>query len=147
MIDSLLRRRLEPAAERRRQSAFFLRLGLCWGAAALLGLLFLGIQHQTGRGTKIAFPAVAIAGLAAAVYFTSRSRKSEPDWRLLAQRIEKQHPELDGVLLTAVQQQNAWGELGYLQRVVIGEAIEQSYKSDWSKVVPRWHLGLAHGAH
>lgn len=52
-------------------------------------------------------------------------------------KIEAKHPDLNGILLTAVQQQmDPLQEQGYLQYRVLQEATARSQEQDWRDVVP-----------
>src|SRR5262249_3642162 len=84
--------------------------------------------------------------LVTAFILTTRKAATPTDWRLLALKIEKQHPELNGRLLTAVEQPvKPGGELGYLQQRGIQEALLHSRKSDWGSAISGRSLLLAQG--
>jgi hypothetical protein len=71
-----------------------------------------------------------------------------PDLRWIARKIEKHHPELNGILLTAVQQQLDPGtQPGYLQYRVLQEATARSQEQDWRDVVSTGRLMMVHGVH
>jgi hypothetical protein len=62
-----------------------------------------------------------------------RWRRSEPDYREIARQIEREDPKLHALLLTAVEQQPdpTSGELNYLQRRVVREALEHNRRRPW----------------
>ncbi len=148
MIDSLLKSHLEPLLRRRWHLQFWSKLAAGWLATGLVGLLLLGLQTQIFLGSRAPFILVIILGAAAALFVFVRQSLSEPDWRWAAKQIEARHPELDGLLLTAAQQQpKDGGELTYLQARLIQQAIQHREKNQWTPAVPEWRLILAHTAH
>jgi len=123
MVVSLLRTHLEPVAGRQRRWKLWRGLAICWAGAALAGLGFILFQRLTGLGMGPALPLLAVAAAVAAILAWRRCKKWEPDFRQIARQIERHHPELHSLLLTAVEQQpdSATGTLNYLQdRVVRG---------------------------
>ena len=70
------------------------------------------------------------------------------DYRALARRIERKHPELDGILITAVQQEVKGGaERSYLEHRLLQEATARSQAQDWRDIVPRPRLWAWTGLH
>ena len=58
-----------------------------------------------------------------------------------ARKIERQFPELDAALITALEQAPRPGQrLNYLQLDTIRRAIYHSYENSWVQVVPGWQL-------
>src|SRR5882724_4328391 len=110
-----LKARLQAVATRQRRLRLWCKLAACWAGAALLGVFLTVLQRETGWATALALPIVASLGLFAAIVFFLRRGRGDPNWRDLASLIEARHPDLDGRLLTAVQQQPANGsEFNYL---------------------------------
>ncbi|MBL9199675.1 MAG: hypothetical protein JNL39_04170, partial [Opitutaceae bacterium] len=141
MNDDFLKSRLQRVASRFRWVAVWRALAVCWAAAALLTVMGAWVMGASGGVSPHALPLVAAfgaaVGLGVFLYFVPRL----PDRRWVAQKIERRHPELDGVLLTALQQQTEPGkEVGYLQYRVIQEATARSQQSDWRGVVPASRL-------
>jgi len=60
-----------------------------------------------------------------------------PDYRAVARNIERQHPDMQALLLAAIEQkpEKFGGQLGYLQERVIGEALRHATKHDWLRSV------------
>ena len=147
MMHPLLRSSLLRVAVRRRRVRLGWQLAGCWAGAALLGLGLLLLQHRTGWAASLAFPALVCIGLGAAVVLVVRSRQAEPEWREVARQVEARHPELDGRLLTAVQQEAGdGGQLNYLQDRVIQEAIRHGRGRDWRRAIPPFRVALAQAA-
>src|SRR6266404_4492078 len=143
-----LETQLRQLATRRRRLELWSRLAGCWAAAALLGQALIILQRQSGWGSSLALPSVALLGVAAAVVIVSRRGRTETDWRELARQIEARHPELEGRLLTAVQQSAGDGnELTYLQDRLVREALAHSRQHDWAEAIPGAYLTLARAAH
>jgi hypothetical protein len=69
-----------------------------------------------------------------------------PDYRAVARNIEKQHPDMQALLLAAIEQQpqGLGGQLGYLQERVIGDALRHASKHDWLQSISSKRLFLAH---
>src|SRR5260221_8029652 len=146
LSDPLLEARLDRVARRHRQLRFWTTIGGCWVAWACLGLGLVWLERQSGWASSLALPLIAFLALASA--FVAASRKSIPNLRKLAAQIESRYPELDGRLITAVQQQaQTGGELNYLQRRLVDEALSHDQKQDWSEVVPQSRINLARLAH
>ena len=80
------------------------KLALCWACAAAAGGMLIYAQNETGWASSLTLP--LLAGLATTLVTAVAIRHYElpPDFRTMAQRIEDAHPELKGLLLTAVQQ-------------------------------------------
>jgi hypothetical protein len=146
--DSLLNARLVEIARRQQRVGLWSRLAACWTGAALLGLTLNAFQRQTGWASSLSLPIVGLFGLAAAVLVLLSQRRARPDRRALARQIESCHPELDGRLLTAIQQQpQSNGQFTFLQERVLGEALQHGERADWAAFIPKSRLRLAQAAH
>ena len=127
-------------------------LALAWCGATVLALAAGSIQRKSGWGSVLTAPAILILGVLAA-FLVTRWRKQqerarpEDDLRSVALRIENRHPELDGRLITAIQQQPAGPDFNFLQRRLMAEVLQHFHSHDWSRVVPGWWLGLARVSH
>src|SRR6266480_7703782 len=154
-----LRIRLQRVVDRQRRFRFSCKLASCWAAAALLGLGLIVLQRQIGWASSLALPVIAALGLVAAIIVALRHRGTDPDWRRLAGEIEARHPDLDGLLLTAVQQEMRQmdhkttrpsvvsGQWSYLQERLVQEAIRHDQRCDWAEVSPQARLTTARVAH
>src|SRR6266699_3988023 len=100
----LLKSRLQLAATRQRRLWLWGRLAACWAGTATLALFILVFEQQSGWASSLAAPLILVVGIIAALILMARHRRTEPDWRRLAGQIEAHCPQLDGRLLTAVQQ-------------------------------------------
>jgi len=68
-----------------------------------------------------------------------------PDYRAVARNIERQHPDMQALLLAAIEQEpeRPDGQLGYLQERVIGEALRHAASHDWLQSISTKKLVLA----
>lgn len=145
MIDPLLQARLKPLLGRLRQRRSALGLMLCWLAVAGIGIALLGVKRVTGWMSPLALPLMALFALAGAAWTLRRLWRTRPDLRQLASLIERRQPDLDGLLLTAVQQdETASGGLNFLQQRVVLSALQASHRGRWRRWVPRWQVMAAH---
>jgi len=143
-----LQARLEEISGRQRQLRLWRRLSICWAVAACVGFAVIILERQSGWSSSLALPAVALAALVAAIRVTAKQRQIRADLRKVAGEIEACHPELDGRLLTAVQQQpKDGGGLNYLQQRLLDEVLRLSRQRDWSDAVPAARLGFAQLTH
>lgn len=148
MIHPVLQARLRPAARRLARRAFWWRLAAGWAVAAALGAAIWAGQRFSGWSSSLAWAVVAGLGGVVAGWSAARGRRRQPDWRALAARIEAAHPELEGRLLTAVEQNPVTLRgLGFLQQRVVFEACDHAQRNNWRRTVPWWSLPLAHVAH
>ncbi|HEU0038170.1 MAG TPA: hypothetical protein VFR76_02745, partial [Verrucomicrobiae bacterium] len=173
MMHPFLRIRLQRVVDRQRRFQLSCKLASCWAASALLGLGLIVLQRQSGWASSLALPVIAALGVVAAIIVALRHRRTEPDWRRLAGEVEARHLELDGLLLTAVQQemrpqdnkttemrpqdhkttgpQDRWsvvsGQWSYLQERLVQEAIRHDQRRDWAEVIPQSRLTTARVAH
>jgi hypothetical protein len=138
---------LRPVERRLRRQALGWRLAACWSAAALAGLGFVLVQWETGWASPFTPPALAALAAAASLTIVLLQNSRPPDYRAVARRIEHRHPELNGLLLTAVQQRPPeGGSPSYLQHRLIELAAAHGREGDWRDVVPAAKLRLAQAA-
>ena len=137
MIEPLLKSALEPVARRQRHWRVGKALALAWAGWAVLGLLVSLLQNSLGWTAQLTVVGFVIGGVAVTVAAWGRARQWQPDYREIARRIERQHPELHALLLTAIEQQPdaATGRFHFLQQRVIDEAISESRKHPWVDAV------------
>ncbi len=137
MNDDFLKSRLQRVASRYRWVAMWRALAVCWAIATLVAVGLVWAQGATGGMSSLTLPIVMALAAAAATTVIIMQLTKASDLRWVAKMIERKHPELNGVLLTAVQQQLESGqELGYLQYRVLQEATSRSQQNDWRGVVP-----------
>jgi hypothetical protein len=147
MNDEFLKNRLRRVVRRYQWVGLWRKLSACWAVAALLALGLSWVQTTLGWSSALMLPVVLAATLGIAVTLAVFHFLTPPDLRWVAQKIEKRHPELDGLLLTAVQQQSEGGQQGYLQYRVVQEATARSQEQDWRDTVPASRLVVGQVVH
>jgi hypothetical protein len=145
MIEEALRRQMQPAVDRRRHVYSAWWMAACWLVAGFIGVILTGIGWLWGWRSPWAVMALFIGTLLATAWVIYRSRRLQPDYRVLARTIEEQHPELQALLLAAIEQkpEGPEGQWGYMQRRVIGEAIEHATGHDWQESISAMQLFVA----
>ena len=145
MIERILQDRLAPVARRQQRLYLWQRLLWTWLAASLAGLGLLLVNKLWGWDPS--FAAIVLSGLTilATLLFYRRSEKQRPDFKAIARHIEKHHPDLEALLLTAVEQRatTADDKLNYLQERVINEALQHANQHPWIQAVSSRQLSLA----
>src|SRR5205814_3068204 len=89
-----------------------------------------------------ALPGLLAATLVSSVLIWKRLQTWQPDFRQIARQIEKHHPALHALLLTAVEQQpeGSTGQFNYLQQRVIDEALNENQRHHWIETISRRRL-------
>lgn len=147
MMHPVLISRLRPAARRLAVLRSGWRVAAGWSAAAVLVFAVWGAQKVSGISSSAAWLMAGLVGLGVALWVGWRGRRRAPDWRAVAARIESAHPELDGRLLTAVQQNaTTLRGLGYLQERVVLEALDHAHRHRWHRAIPLRGVFLARAA-
>ena len=141
MNNEFLKSKLRRVIRRHQWLGLWRKLAGWWAVAALVALGFVGVQQAAGWSSPLVLPLLAAVAVAVAAGIVIKHFESAPDFRWAAQQVENAHPELKGLLLTAVQQNLAPGaEPGYLQHRVLQDAIARSQEQDWPRVVPSARL-------
>lgn len=144
MIQKLLGTCLGPviAAEThlRRRHLVMAVLGI--GTVAFTGLTVLSLFADWWSWWAV-FGLFSGLGLATLIGLV-RIDRATPDLREIARRIEEKHPDLRAALLAAMDQKpGPDGELGFLQRRLLGEISEHALKNRWVKQVSGKRLAAA----
>jgi len=145
MIEKALRKRLRPIVNRRRRLHLAWRLSAYWFVLALVGIGLMGVNWLWGWRSPVANWALCVAAVLATVLAFYKYRRMHPDYRAVARNIERQHSDMQALLLTAIEQepQHPDGQLGYLQEWVIGEALRHAADHDWLRSISTKKLALA----
>ncbi len=149
---------LQKVEQRRQNLRFWAALASCWAAAAIIGWGLIVIQGVAGpdfilriAGFNLPFiwPLAGLVGITLVGFALIRlQHHRRGNLRQLAAQIEARYPELEGRLLTAIQQQPAPEmELGYLQHRIIQEALRHGEQNNWSDLIPQSRIVLAQLAH
>lgn len=145
MMQSLLHARLQRVARRQRRLRLWRCLAGYWAAAAVaVGMVFL-LTRALGFSLPWLLPVLGGAALIGGIGFAIRLLRSPVNLGAAVAGIERQHPELEGLLLTASQvQPGDDGRLNFLAERLLQEAAERSLRTDWSRSVPGSKFALAH---
>lgn len=143
-----LNARLVRVANRERRLRLWCKIAACWALWGLLAIILGIVERQSGWSLPLGGPLIAILAVVHALVIAVRHGSEKPDFRQIAQRIEAFFPELNGRLVTAVQQQRKAGEeLDYLQQRVVREALSASERDDWFEIAPSWRMTAASAGH
>ena len=137
MIEQALRKRLQPAVNRRRRLHLAWTLLAYWSFATLAAIGLIGADWLWGWQWPLANSALCVLIVCATLFALHRSLRIGPDYKAVARDIERRHPELRALLLAAIEQepQQSSGQFGYLQERVIGEAVRHAVQHDWLRAV------------
>lgn len=148
-VDPRISGYIKQVAGRFRRVRLLSWLGLVWGATALLAAVLWWLQVDgyffIARAAWLLVPLSIATAVVAAVAAWSSFRNTQ--W--LAERVEREYPELQQRLLTAVslRPQTSDARLSYLQRSVVDETVRHGYVHRWTTIVPARRLALAHVFH
>ena len=146
MIEKALRKQLRPIVNRRRRLYLAWRLSVCWFISALIGIGLISANWLLGWNSPVANWVLCILTLLATVIVLFKFSHMHPDYRAVARNIEQQNPDMQALLLAAIEQQpqGLGGQFGYLQERVIGDALRHAGKHDWLHSISSKSLFLAH---
>ncbi len=148
MTDNKLSAELQVIFHNSRRFHFWRGLALTWVIVGAAAWLFTWLYWKTGWRSGFTLPALAFGSLVSALVLLWRSRKRAVDFHRLAQDIEQQHPKLQALLLTAVDQFKTTPPEGfnYFQQRIIREALEHNSRYEWAQHSLQ-RLVVSHGAH
>ena len=135
-----LKERIAPVVRRIQLRRVAISVSVIFAAATLIWLLAYAFKIEPGRLGPFSLWLLAstflIAGLVAWVAW------SKSNSELAVQKIEEEYPDAEDLITTACEQGLAENqrELGYLQHLVVRDAIFHSYDNPWHSVVPRSRL-------
>ncbi len=133
MIEQALRKRLQPMVNRRRRLHLAWRLSVYWFVSALVAFGLISANRLWGWQSSAANWALCVSTALATAFALYKSFRIGPDYKAVARYIEQRHPDLQALLLAAVEQEpeQSDGQFGYLQERVIGEAVRHASQYDW----------------
>lgn len=147
MISWLLEQRLRPAVIRHRRVALLWRLAAAWGIIALVAFALAGFRPFTGLSAVLAAAVLALAAVFTGLVLWLRHQRRPANLGEVARALEARYPELQGLLLTAVQlPAGDLADTNFLQRRVLRDAVAHAGRHDWTDLVPparRWSARAA----
>ncbi len=145
MMQSLLAARLERVARRQRRLGLWRRLAAYWALAAGAAGLVFALTRGLGLSSPWLFPVLGVGALLGAVAVVIRHGRRPADLSSAVAAIERQHPELAGLLLTAAQvRPDDEGRLNFIAELLLQDAAERSLQGNWPRSVPGSKFALAH---
>ncbi|MGI9242362.1 MAG: hypothetical protein ACR2RV_16310, partial [Verrucomicrobiales bacterium] len=130
-IESVLQRQLAPIIERRQLIHKRRRLTAVFLVVAVLELMVILGTDLNSPWTLLPVAVGIVLNLVLKVAFRPR----EIDLRKIAREIESDNPELKALLVTAVEQEDGSGELGFLQERVVNEASREAIAAQWGDTI------------
>lgn len=146
-MNPLLANRLHPTLRRYRLVLLWRRLAIGWAGLALIGFgVLLACRYaQWGLPFNRWILGTLAAGIIGAIALRHYRKPTSP--RLIAQEVERKFPDLEGLLLTAVQQDSAAFHTGFLQQQLLFDAVKHSRNHSWIDSVAASRLWLSRVGH
>ena len=144
-INPALLDQLQPVVRRACWQRVSTSLAITWIALAFVGLIVLLLNRSAESALDPYLPSawiwmvvlVGIGSIAAIVF----AFVSMPSAQTMAHRVEEEFPDLDSVLLTAIEQTPDRTEgLSFFQYDVIRKSLHHSLEEKWASVVPGWKI-------
>jgi len=145
MIEKALQKLLQPIVNRRRLLHLAWRLSVYWSISGLIGIGLIGAGWLWGWRSPVANWALCISTVLVTILALYKFHRMQPDYRAVARNIERQYPDIQALLLAAIEQEPELpdDQLGYLQKQVIDEALRHATKHNWLESVSSKRLLLA----
>ncbi len=135
MANPILTSKLGPIAEAHDRFQLRRHQALVWLSAAALGVALLVADRQGIVLFDFQLPALILlaVGITTLLRITAGSRRT--DLYGLARQLEKEHPDLHSLLITAidVEPDSKTGDFTYLQKRVIREALAKNLRNPWNQ--------------
>ncbi len=147
-INPTLRDQLEAVVRREKFRRVCSFLAIAWMLVAVAGAVVLLVNRSATSELDAFVPKAWIwlltgAALATVLAIVAAVMTAKSITQI-ARQLEADFPELDSVLVTALEQ--CPGEnrkLGFLQQEVIRKAVYHGYRNNWNSTIPGWQLSLA----
>ena len=133
MIAAELKQRLDPVLAKHEALRRWRALLFCWLGMAILAVVMLWQHKTTGWTSDRAWVVVVVLGFFGVVGILWRLRQTALDYRWLARKLEKDHPELQTSLLAAIEQkpEGANGDFSFLQKRLFKEVGTKCEEQAW----------------
>lgn len=139
---------VQPVIIRYRAWQMWRGLAICWTLTAIGALALIAADQSIGWRPEYGIHSLLGFAFVSALMVWLSCRRFAPDLQWLARQVEEDHPELNSLLLAAVEQKpDENGRYSYLQQRVIREAIQHAAHSRWSEKFSRPQKRIALGAH
>lgn len=128
---------VQQVAQRYRRLFGWLACTVVWLATAAVGVALMQIQWQFSGVAQWFAPALVVTAVLVSGVACWLAIRPTWDRRWTARCIEAKHPDLDSLLVTAVEQEPQAGEgkFGFLQDRVFREALEHNREAVWQNDV------------
>ena len=140
-MERTLYNQLLPVVRRFRFRRIMMSLALVWSlGTAIMGCLYL--LNLTGQIDPRPYwlPILITTAVVSLLTLVVAARTSKTIEQV-ASDLERQFPELDAILLTAIEQKPIDGpRYGFLQRDVLRRAVAHSFQNHWPATVPGWQM-------
>jgi hypothetical protein len=149
MMDPRLNLQLTALADRICRVQQYRGLSVCWFATAATIFIVSLLGRAAGWDTRWLLLMALTGGVAGGLYTFVAARARAGNLLNAARQVERQFPNLDHRLLAAIEQRpgEPAAALGYLQHLVVREAVDHSLRHDWDETVPQGRLSRARMLH
>ena len=136
---------LRPVVRREQWRLVISFLAITWIVVAIIALVVYAFNRSAESALDPYLPSAwiwiaAVGGIGTLAAITL-AFFSMPSAETMAHRVEAGFPELDSVLLTAIEQTPDQKEgLSFFQHDVIQKAVRHSFQEKWASIVPGWKL-------
>jgi hypothetical protein len=134
MIEKALTAQLRPIGRRYAQVELLKKLTVCWACAAIVWVILVLLARVALLPLPYARLLLLTVTVFVSLWLCGRVGKIT-NYKSIARRIENEDPELQSLLLAAVEQQpdSETGQMSYLQERVITEALQAHQRSRWGQ--------------
>ncbi len=136
---------LRPVVRREQWRLVISFLAFNWIVVAIIALAIYALNRSAQSSLDPYVPSawiwIAIVAGVGTLVAIALAFFSMPSVETMAHRVEAGFPELDSVLLTAIEQTPNQAEgLSFFQHDVIQRAVHHSFQEKWASIVPGWKL-------
>jgi hypothetical protein len=135
MPNNIITAALEPIVKCHRQQQIRKKITLLWTSLGAVGLVYAWLKQLQGWNHPNALAIFFTIWLVSSLFVWIRHRMTQISLRNVARKIEQEHPNLEALLITALDQEPdpRSGDYHLLQTRVIREALENNLKEPWDQ--------------